>query len=98
MTVSVCHAARSRHAETRQQGRATLPLFESLLLDYGTRMRTAGADIVFLDKAARKRLCHAVGGKRGLRLLERHLNQYLVVSDEGQIITTGHRTRRINRA
>lgn len=88
----------SRHAVRRQQERATLPLFEALLLDYGTRKRTHGAEIVFIDKAARRRLSQALGGKRGIRTLERHFNQYLVVSDEGHIITTGHRTRRINRA
>ncbi|MBB2157697.1 hypothetical protein HLH33_15490 [Gluconacetobacter diazotrophicus] len=32
----------SRHAVRRQQERATLPLFEALLLDYGTRKRTQG--------------------------------------------------------
>lgn len=86
------------HASERHQGRATLPLFESLVLDYGTRIRSRGADVVFLDKAAKKRIREAVGGERGMRLFDRYLSQYLVVNDEGRIITTGYRTKRLNRA
>lgn len=89
--------ARTHHAQHRHQSRATLSLFESLLLDYGSRERSYGADIVFIDKAARHRLKNVVGGKRGMRVLEPYLNQYLVVSDSNIIITTGHRNKRIFR-
>ena len=89
---------RTAHATARHQARATLPLFESLVLDYGTRVRSNDADIVFLDRAARKRIRHAVGGERGMRAFDRYYKrQYLVVADDGRIITTGYLTRRIPR-
>lgn len=86
---------RTAHASRQQQARATLPLFESLVLDHGTRVRSNGADIVFVDKAARKRIRRVVGGERGMRVLERYWNTYLVVSDDGRIITTGTRNQRV---
>lgn len=60
-------------------------------------MRSHGADIVLLDKPARKRIRHAVGGERGLRVFDRYWNAYLVVADDGRIITTGIRRRRVKR-
>lgn len=60
-------------------------------------MRSHGADIVFLDKAARKRIRNEIGGARGMRLFDRHWNAYLAVADDGRIITTGFRTRRVKR-
>jgi hypothetical protein len=89
---------RTLHGNEQHQRRATLGLFESLILDFGTRSRSHGADIVFLDKAAKKRIRHAVGGDRGMRVFDRYFNAYLVVSDDGRIITTGRRTRRVKRS
>jgi len=88
---------RTRHGELQHQRRATLGLFEGLILDHGTRVRSHGADIVFLDKAAKKRICNELGGKRGMRLFDRYLDSYLVVSDDNRIITTGRRTTRVKR-
>jgi len=89
---------RTAHAEQRHQARATLSLWESLVLDFGTRVRANGADLVFLDKAALKRIGRELGGRRALRLFERWFHQYLVVNGDGQVITTGFRTCRIKRA
>ena len=88
---------RTKHGQQQHQRRATLGLFESLVLDHGTRTRSHGADLVFLDKAAKKRIRREVGGDRGMRLFEQYLNAYLVVSDDGRIITTGYRTGRVKR-
>ncbi len=91
---------RTHHAQIRHQQRATLSLFESLLLDYGARVRVRGADIVCLDKAARKRIREAVGGDRGMRIFDRYFTSgaYLVVDNDNTVITTGWRIRRIKRA
>ncbi|MCW3476276.1 hypothetical protein [Limobrevibacterium gyesilva] len=89
---------RTRHGEQQHQRRATLGLFEMLILDHGTRVRSHGADIVFLDKAAKKRIRKEVGGDRGMRVFDRWLNSYLVVADDGSIITTARRTRRVKRS
>ncbi len=88
---------RTRHANERHQGRATLPLWESLILDHGTRVRSHGADVVILDKAARRAISREVGGDRGMRVFDRYLNSYLVVADDGRIVTTGFRTSRVRR-
>ena len=88
---------RTQHGQRQHQRRATLGLFETLVLDHGTRLRSHGADVVFLDKAARKRIRREVGGNRGMRVVERYLNSYLVVADDGRIVTTGYRTSRIKR-
>ncbi len=88
---------RTAHAGERHQSRATLPLWELLVFDYGTRVRSHGADIIILDKAARKRIRQEVGGERGLRVFDRYWNAYLVVADDGRVITTGFRTQRVKR-
>ena len=88
---------RTEHADKRHQARATLPLWESLILDHGTRVRSHGADVVFLDKAARKRIRREVGGDRGMRVFDRYWASYLVVADDGRIVTTGFRTSRVKR-
>lgn len=88
---------RTAHAEQRHQAGATLTLWESLVLDYGARVRSGGAELVFLDKAARKRISREVGGQRGMRPFDRWTSQYLVVADDGRIVTAAPRTRRIKR-
>jgi hypothetical protein len=89
---------RTQHGDTQHQRRGTLGLFEALLLDHGSRVRSHGCDVVYLDKAARKRLRREVGGDRGLRVFDRYCNNaYLVVADDGRIVTTGRRTRRVKR-
>ncbi len=88
---------RTQHGERQHQRRVTFSLLASLLHDHGTRPRSHGADLVYLDKAARKRIRHKVGGDRGMRVFEQYLNDYLIVADDGQIITTGYRTSRVKR-
>jgi hypothetical protein len=36
-----------------------------------------------------------LGGERGLRMIERWLGVYAVVSDDGHIVTVAHQSRRI---
>lgn len=88
----------TRHAQQRLQQRAIPGLVVDLLLANGSCMRHDGAEIVFLDKAARKCLRRQLGGERGLRMLEPWLGHYLVVGDDGRLITAAPRTRRFKRA
>ena len=87
----------TRHASERRQQRSVPSLVTSLILEYGTTMRHAGADVVYLDKEARKRLRGAVGGERNLRIIEPWLNTYLVAGDDGEIITLARRQQRFRR-
>ena len=66
------------------------------LLSYGREAYDHhGAVIVDMDKAAQKRLAAASRAKSEVRRLS---GLYAVLSRHGQVITVGHRTRRINRA
>lgn len=88
----------SVHAETRLQQRATPPFVANLILQHGCRIRRHGADLVFIDKAARKEISSALGGPRSMRLVEPFLNRYLIIADDdGSIITVACRKRRIRR-
>lgn len=84
----------TRHGTPRCQQRAIPPFVRSVLLDHGRTIRSRGADVVFVDKVARKRIT-AVFGDRLSRVIEPYLDAYLVASDDGQIITAGWRISRI---
>jgi hypothetical protein len=87
----------SRHAQQRLQQRAVPEFMVSVLLEYGASMRHAGAEVIFMDKLARRRLRHDVGDARALAKVERWLNTYLVRGDNGALITVARRTRRLKR-
>ncbi len=88
----------TRHGEARMQQRATPPLIVSLILEHGCRIRSHGADLYFVDKPARKEIRRALGGSRGMSLIEPFLNRYLIVADnDGSIVTVACRKRRIHR-
>lgn len=86
----------TNHAETRMSQRAIPPYAIQLLDEFGSEMRHDGADILFMDKAAKRRLAKAFGGRRALRMIEPILNSYVVV-ESGTVITVGHKTRRFRR-
>lgn len=52
---------------------------------------------MFFDKAARRRLARNLGGKQDLQAIERWMNVYIVVSDDGQLITAARQTARHRR-
>lgn len=82
----------SKHAMQRSQQRAIPPFIAELILDYGKSTRKHGADVYFLDNQGRKRIEHALGRKIYTRVMDQ-LDIYVVC--EGQVITIGHRTKRI---
>jgi hypothetical protein len=88
----------SAHSRSRSQQRAIPRLAIDLLLDYGSCVRGRDADFVFFDKPALRRLRHALGGNRGLQVIDRWLNSYAVVADDGLLVTVGHRTHRFWRS
>jgi hypothetical protein len=87
----------SAHSQSRSQQRAIPRLAIDLLLDYGSRVRSRGADLVFFDKPALKRLRRVLGGSRGVQVIDRWLNSYAVVADDGLLVTVGYRTCRVRR-
>ena len=84
----------SVHAQTRLQQRAIPQEAVETLLASGERRRRGSADVYFLTKAARTRIASAVG-KRRYNLLKRSLNTYIVLGDDGSMITAAHRLQRL---
>lgn len=86
----------TRHATQRSQQRSIPPLAVELFERYGASCRHDGADVLFMDKQARKRIARDFGGSRALRFVEPLLNAYAVVED-GRVITLAHRNKRLKR-
>jgi hypothetical protein len=86
----------TRHAAVRSKQRGIPPLMIDLLREFGARQPAGqGAQKVFFDKVARRRL-RAYAGPMA-PLLEQHLDVYAVMSNSDEVITVAHRTARINR-
>ena len=84
----------THHARKRTQQRAIAPFLINLLLDFGTTVPAGdGASKMFFDKSARRRVRAYVGPMASL--IDEHLDVYLVVGAEGQIVTAAHLTERI---
>lgn len=66
------------------------------ILDHGRPARLRGADSYALDKEGRRRLRKELG-EHGFRAVERWLDAYVVVADDGRIVTVARRTRRLRR-
>ena len=85
----------TRHARVRLQQRAIPPMIVGLLEQFGSEFRSGDADIIMFDKAAKKKLTHAFGGPRGLKAFEPWLDAYVVMSNDGSVLTAGHRHSRV---
>ncbi len=84
----------TRHARVRMRQRGIRAEQLELLLEYGReRHLHQGCEIVFLDKAARRRMEHA--DPRAARIPG---NAYAILGRNGVVVTVGHRYRRIGRA
>ena len=82
------------HARSRCQQRGISPMVVDLLVCFGAEVRSHGASKYYLDHKARAALRRAVG-PAALRQHERKLNCFVVVADDGVLITAAPRTARI---
>lgn len=83
------------HASTRAQQRGLPPLVLDWLHAFGEEHHDSrGATILFFNKVARRRLERAVG-REPVRRMQQWLNAYAVVSNDGKLVTAGHRYKRI---
>lgn len=82
------------HARSRCQQRGIPPAIVDLIVDFGAEVRSHGASKYYLDRKARSDLRRAVG-PRVLRQVEHKLDCYVVVADDGVLITAAPRTTRI---
>lgn len=87
----------SRHASTRAQQRGLPPLIVDWLDTYGARAQDqGGASILYFDKISRRKLAREVGAQVVDRLRPL-LDAYLVMADDGTVITLGWRFKRVPR-
>lgn len=86
----------SRHAADRMQKRAFPPAAFNLLWDYATSVRSKAADSLYFDRTARRRALAGLDST-GLRNVERLLNAFAIIVDDGSLITIAWRTRRLRR-
>lgn len=87
--------ALTRHAQARMQQRAIRAEALERLLEFGREaFDHRGGVLIYFDKIARRRLSRAAPGAKDLERLARC---YAVLSPAGEVITVGHRVRRINR-
>ncbi len=82
------------HARTRCQQRGIPAVVVDLIVGFGAEVRTHGASKYYLDRKARSDLRRAVRSQ-ALRQVEHKLNCYVVVADDGVLVTTAPRTKRI---
>jgi hypothetical protein len=83
------------HAQARMKQRGIRPEAVACLLDFGREsFDHRGGVVLYLDKAARRRLQRAQPGRKDL---ERLAGMYAVLSTDGAVITVGHRRRRVRR-
>ena len=86
----------TKHALDRSRQRAIPPLLIDLLLQFGASEAAGdGARKVYFDKSARRRL-DAYAGTLATSL-QGHLDLYAVIGGDDQVVTVGHRTKRISR-
>ncbi len=83
----------TNHAQARCQQRSISADAVDALMAYGELKRRSGADVYFLTKRARARANRGLGER--YRVLEKALNSYVVVSDDGAIITAAKRHHRL---
>lgn len=84
----------TQHAQTRMQQRAIPLSAADVLIDYGEHRRHAGAKVYYLTRRSRSQVLKTVG-KQAFLKLEKALDAYLVVGDDGTVITAAHRLHRL---
>lgn len=83
----------TKHGRIRQQQRGIPTLVVDLLINYGTVQRAGeAAASYFFDKASRRQVRAYAGSL--LRSVEQYLDYYVIVGDDGRVITVAPRTKR----
>ncbi len=87
----------TQHAMTRMQQRGIKELTLQHLLQHGAKTHDGrGCQIVYFNKQSRKRLQKSFCNE-AFKQLEKQMDAYAVISEFGDVVTVGHRTKRINR-
>ncbi len=85
----------SKHATARMQQRAIDTNIVDLLLAHGAHFYSGGSEVYLLDRKTREYMqSHRVVP---VNVLEKLRDAYIVVANDGTIVTAGHRHRRFLR-
>ena len=84
----------TNHCTSRCQQRGIPHVVIDWLIKYGSVTRRNHADVYYMDKKSRKRLRSDIG-KIAYKRIQDLLDSYLVLSDEGNVITVTKRYKRI---
>jgi hypothetical protein len=83
------------HAQARMKQRGISPIALEYLFEFGREaFDHHGHVVLYFDKGGRRRLARAAPGRKDV---ERIARCYAVISPAGEVVTVGHRFRRINR-
>lgn len=86
----------TRHARVRSQQRGIPPMIVDLLYELGAEVPAGDGCIRrYFDKAAHRRLKSYAGHLAGL--LAEHMDAFIVVGEDGSVVTVGPQTKRIHR-
>lgn len=87
----------TEHAQVRMQQRGVRAQALDLLLEYGRVAHDHhGCMVVYMDNRSRRRAIKACGRAAG-PVIDRVGRLYAVLSLQGEVVTVGHRFRRIAR-
>jgi len=86
----------THHARSRLQQRGISASVLDCLVKFGRKAHDhRGAEIRYFDHCSRSKLFDAIG-RDSFRRIEDKLDTYVVLSNDGVVITVGHRTKRIH--
>lgn len=84
------------HASARMHQRGIQRAVVEAIFANGRAEHSHGAHIYFIDRRARDFVRDEVGAKEFAQL-EKNLSTYLVIGDDGRLVTAARRTRRFRR-
>jgi len=84
----------TQHGAKRCQQRGITPDVIDAIIAYGKGSQRHGAEVYYMDRSARRRAAAELGPRRYAQLADK-LNRYVVLSDDGSLITAAPRRRRL---
>jgi len=84
----------TRHANMRSKQRGIRHSHVEALLTFGTSKIRHGCEVVYMNKPARERARQSLG-RDDYAQIEPAFDVYLVIADDGSVVTCAHRTKKL---
>jgi hypothetical protein len=85
----------TRHANMRSKQRGIRHCHVEALLTFGASKIRHGCEVVYMNKLARERARQSLG-RQDYAQIEPAFDVYLVIADDGSIVTCAHRTKKLH--